>query len=228
DTVWINYLDYGGLPIYAAEFDRKGKLWVGGRGFGLTVFDGKEWTDYYRKNSGLHCDTVTAIAADSNGFMWIGTMQGLAATNGTEWRVYNTSNSGLKSNEINALAVDDSNNLWIAAKNNFVSSLKLDKDIFTESLSAQATAIKDFMLSQNYPNPFNPSTTISYYLPHASLISLKLYDILGREAKTIEEGLKSAGHHKIIFNASSLPSGVYIYRLKAGDFIASRKLLLIK
>ncbi|MGE5430017.1 MAG: two-component regulator propeller domain-containing protein [Syntrophomonadaceae bacterium] len=228
DTSWVNYLDYAGLPIYAAEFDRQGKLWIGGRGFGLTVFDGKEWKDYYRKNSDLPCDTVTAIAADSNGYIWIGTMRGLAVTNGTEWKIYNTLNSELRSDYINSLAVDDSNYLWIAAKNNFVSTLKLWKDIFTGSETAEISAIKDYSLSQNYPNPFNPATTISYYLPHATEISLKLFDILGREAAILEEGFRQAGNHKVRFNASSLPSGVYIYRLKAGDFIASKKLLLIK
>lgn len=80
----------------------------------------------------------------------------------------------------------------------------------------------------NYPNPFNPSTTISYSLAEASHVELKVFDMLGREIRTLVSRLQAAGEYKVQFNASDLPSGIYIYTLKAGEFKASRKLILLK
>jgi len=87
---------------------------------------------------------------------------------------------------------------------------------------------KEFGLSQNYPNPFNPSTTISYQLPAVSHVALKVYDALGREVATLVNEVKWAGSYEVKFDASNLPSGVYFYRLTAGNFVATKKLLLVK
>ncbi len=95
-------------------------------------------------------------------------------------------------------------------------------DSKSESIPAQ------FTLYQNYPNPFNPSTTIKYSIPKASLVSLKVYDILGREVASLVNEEKPAGNYKAVFNASSFASGVYFYRIQAGSFIAIKKLLLLK
>jgi hypothetical protein len=86
----------------------------------------------------------------------------------------------------------------------------------------------DYFISQNYPNPFNPSTTISYTLPIAGEVTLKVYDILGNEITTLVKGFKMAGKYDVDFNASSLPSGFYFYQLKAGSFFETNKMLLIK
>lgn len=85
-----------------------------------------------------------------------------------------------------------------------------------------------FELFDNYPNPFNPSTTISYQLPVNSIVTLKVYDVLGREVSTLVEGRENAGSHQVILNASTLLSGVYFYRLQAGSFVQTKKLLLLK
>jgi hypothetical protein len=83
-------------------------------------------------------------------------------------------------------------------------------------------------LSQNYPNPFNPLTTINYDLPSDGIVTIKVYDILGRELKTLVNEMKTAGYHKIQFNASDLASGAYFYQMKAGDFVAVKKLVVLK
>jgi Zn-dependent metalloprotease len=83
-------------------------------------------------------------------------------------------------------------------------------------------------LKQNFPNPFNPSTIISYDLPKAGQVSLKVYDILGREVAVIYKGNQSAGTYKFSFNALNLASGIYFYQLKSGDFISTRKMILMK
>ena len=86
----------------------------------------------------------------------------------------------------------------------------------------------NFSLSQNYPNPFNPSTRISYSIAGLSKVSLKVYDILGREIITLVNEEKPAGKYEVNLNASSLASGVYFYQLKAGDFVQSKKMILVK
>lgn len=85
-----------------------------------------------------------------------------------------------------------------------------------------------FELHQNYPNPFNPSTTIGYYLPVSSEITIEVFDVLGRKAATLVEGKMPAGQHQLLFDASHLPSGVYIYRLTSKDFTQTQKMTLIK
>ena len=88
----------------------------------------------------------------------------------------------------------------------------------------------NFSLSQNYPNPFNPGTVISYQLPVNSNVTLKLFDIAGNEVAVLVDGWQSAGsyNYQLSINNYQLTSGVYFYRLQAGSFSASRKLLLLK
>jgi serine protease len=86
----------------------------------------------------------------------------------------------------------------------------------------------DFALAQNYPNPFNPTTTIRFDLPVGRWATLKIYDLLGREVMTVLDRPMPAGVHQVEFDGSSMASGVYFYLLKAGDFTASEKMILIK
>jgi len=85
-----------------------------------------------------------------------------------------------------------------------------------------------YTLSQNYPNPFNPSTTISFSIPAKWFVSLKVYDILGREVAVLVSEQLSAGNHSRLWNAEGLPSGVYFYRLQAGSFTETKKLILLR
>jgi hypothetical protein len=86
----------------------------------------------------------------------------------------------------------------------------------------------EYKLAQNYPNPFNPSTKISFALPKQGFVSLKVYDVTGKEVAKLVNEVKAAGFYNIEFNASSLSSGVYFYRIDAGDFVQTRKMLLVK
>lgn len=86
----------------------------------------------------------------------------------------------------------------------------------------------DFRLHQNYPNPFNPNTIINYELQTTGYISLTLFDITGKQIRILEQGLRSAGSHKISFDAGGLPSGIYFYELRSGDFSVVRKMTLIR
>ncbi len=88
--------------------------------------------------------------------------------------------------------------------------------------------VTEFRLDQNFPNPFNPSTVISYQLPASSEVSLVVYDMLGREVQTLVNTRQAAGSYQVQFNAASLTSGVYFYRLQAGSFLETKKMLLVK
>ena len=87
----------------------------------------------------------------------------------------------------------------------------------------------EFALHQNYPNPFNPATKISFDFPHDSRVSLIIYDLLGREVKRlVNNEFKVAGRYEYEFNASGWASGVYFYRLVAGSFVDTRRMVLVK
>ena len=89
-------------------------------------------------------------------------------------------------------------------------------------------SLSDFSLNQNYPNPFNSSTTIEYQINKSSFISLTVYDILGNVIATLANEEQPAGKHYITFNAGNLPSGIYVYKLTADNFVATKKLILLK
>ncbi len=88
--------------------------------------------------------------------------------------------------------------------------------------------VNNFSLEQNYPNPFNPSTNIQYAISNRQFVQLKVYDVLGNEVATLVNEFKPAGSYEENFNAAKLSSGVYFYKLIAGSFIETKKMILIK
>ena len=88
--------------------------------------------------------------------------------------------------------------------------------------------VTTYALNQNHPNPFNPSTRISYGLPEAGFVSLKVYNLLGMEVATLFDGVRQPGNYDATFNGNGLASGVYFYTLEAENFVETKKLLLLK
>jgi hypothetical protein len=123
------------------------------------------------------------------------------------WRVSNTNSAGTSS--------------WSDTASFYVSST-----VGVEN--SKSTLPQKFYLSQNYPNPFNPSTIINYEIPRSSFVSLKVYDILGREITTLVNEEKPAGKYNVTFNASKYSSGIYFYRIEAGGFSQIKKMVLLK
>ncbi len=103
-----------------------------------------------------------------------------------------------------------------------------DATLFVGVDESETTLPTEYQLSQNYPNPFNPSTTINFSIKEAGLVTLKVYDVLGREVATLVNEELNSGSHNKSFNASGLSSGIYFYSLKAGKFSETKKLLLLK
>ena len=96
------------------------------------------------------------------------------------------------------------------------------------NIKEESSLPKEFVLTQNYPNPFNPSTKIKYSIPISNAVRIKVYDMLGKEIKTLVNEFKSAGVYEIEFDASNLPSGVYFYRIISGTYSEIKKMLLLK
>lgn len=120
-------------------------------------------------------------------------------------------------NEINGFAVGDSGTILYTA-NGGVTGIDESGD------RTHAT----FQLKQNYPNPFNPFTVVSYELLFSSPVTLKVYDMLGREVEALVNYRQNAGSHSITFNAGNLPSGIYFYRLRSGTYSETKKFVLLR
>ncbi|MGE5412507.1 MAG: T9SS type A sorting domain-containing protein [Clostridiales bacterium] len=151
---------------------------------------------------------------------------------GLNWTPY--SNGIPDSSEVTSMDIDTVNNKLLAtviAPNITHKSLSgvYILNYVTEVASEEKNSpIINFQLMQNFPNPFNPTTTISYSIPEDANVRLKVYDILGKEVITLVNRNETAGIHKVNFTAFSLPSGIYIYRIEAGSFTDSKRLLLLK
>jgi len=186
----------------------------------LSTDNGGSWIAV---STGLTNSNVRALAvSDTN--LFAGTDGGgvfYSTNNGTSWTVFNT---GLTNNDVNALFVYGTN-LFAGTGDGVWRRPLLD-----------ITGIEDpsneipsrFILDQNYPNPFNPSTKISYIIPERSNVSLKVFNLLGSEVASLVNEEKSAGVYEVDFNAATLPSGVYFYKLQAGSFVEMKKMILLK
>jgi hypothetical protein len=137
--------------------------------------------------------------------------------NGTDQIVEMTDGQGSADISINDNLVIDPEQ-WI---------LMADPVIVT-SLNGDVTEITDYRLEQNYPNPFNPKTQITYSIPKAEIVKIKVYDILGKEIKTLLNDYQPAGIYEIDFDGTGLQSGVYFYRIISGSYADTKKMILLK
>ena len=130
------------------------------------------------------------------------------------------------------LALDNSENLYVSNQSEITSTNVAIVTIKYSQLTAIGTysspIANSFQLFQNYPNPFNPSTIINYELRVRSFTNLKIYDVLGNEVATLVNEMKNPGNHSVEFDGSNFSSGIYFYKLKAGDIVMTKKMLLAK
>ncbi|MCF6271305.1 MAG: T9SS type A sorting domain-containing protein [Melioribacteraceae bacterium] len=99
---------------------------------------------------------------------------------------------------------------------------------YSDVIELKNNLTKEYVLEQNYPNPFNPTTVISYSIPTASHVIVKVYDVLGKTITTLVDKSQETGSYKVIFNATELSNGIYFYKINAGEFISIKKMLLLK
>jgi hypothetical protein len=154
------------------------------------------------------------------------------SNSGSFWGDFNFNE--LKKEEIESIAENRKGILFVGTVHNGV--YRASKKTVTKVKKAFETA-SSFKLEQNFPNPFNPTTTINYSIPAfkarnaaslTKIVTLKIYDVLGREIKTLVNKQQTPGNYSVKFNAANLPSGVYFYRLRAGDFVKIKKMVLLK
>ena len=200
-----------------------------GAGVFLSTNNGTKWTA--TSLTGASVQSFAVIGTN----LFAGTAAGsvfLSTNNGTSWAQVD---SGLTSASVNSLAVIGTS-LFAAT----------DSGVWVRPLSEMFTGVKNkqnnfptsFSLQQNYPNPFNPTTMINYSVPKTSLVTIKVYDILGKEIATLVNEEKSAGNYSVQFSANggyasgrnggNLSSGIYFYRMQSGNYSQTKKLVLLK
>lgn len=186
--------------------------------------NGTNWT---AANTGLPSSAIYALVASGSN-IFAGTFGGgvyLSTNNGDSWSEVN---NGLNALSINTLALCGSY-LFAGGDASGVWRRPLS-EMITDINDNQNDLPTNFSLSQNYPNPFNPNTKLSYQLPIGSSVTLKVYDVLGKEIATLVDEYNNAGNYNVEFRIENfgLSSGIYFYQLKADDFIQVRKMILLK
>jgi len=147
--------------------------------------------------------------------------------------------SAQKAVSVYAIDVDGDGDMDVLSASNDDNKIAWYENMLISSVTGpKDPSLEKFILSQNYPNPFNPSTMIKYSIPELSYVTIKVYDVLGNEIATLVNEEKSIGSYEVEFNISSLQgsvsakggyaSGVYFYQLKAGDYVETKKMLLLK
>jgi hypothetical protein len=202
-------------------------------GLFLSADSGNNWSAI---NQGLPCHAISALAVSGNKVFAATTCSdnsGVFLLNGNSANWTFVGDPASMGFFVDALAASDTY-LFVGACD--IYSYPLLSTVWRRPLSEMTTSVegasdglpRPFSLAQNCPNPFNPSTTISFSLSKKSFISLKVFDILGREVATIASEEMSVGSYSRLWNATNISSGVYFYRLQAGTFTETKKLLLLK
>jgi photosystem II stability/assembly factor-like uncharacterized protein len=196
------------------------------RGIYMSSDFGDNWISL---NDGLPVDTAgynIIHLLTFNGLLYTGTKNGVyfSANLGESWVQRNNGLSG-DALSINSITVHGSD-LVAASKEGLWERKLTDINSVENNITINYPA--EYRLSQNYPNPFNPSTLINFTIPQRSFVSIKVYDALGREVNTLFSEEKPAGVYEVNFNGSGFSSGVYFYQLRAGNYILTKKMLLIK
>jgi hypothetical protein len=189
----------------------------------LSTNNGTSWTEVNSDLTNTFVNTLVVYGTN----LFAGTFEGVfhSSDNGTSWTDVS---SGLTNTDVIALVVYGAN-LFAGTVGNEVSVWRRP---ILEMITSVEGSSKDlptrFALSQNYPNPFNPTTKISYEIPEAGLVILKVYDLLGNEVAELVNGNRQAGRYKVEFTGGNLASGVYIYKLSVNDFVSTKKMILMR
>ena len=211
NQIWVTR--YSGTRSFSTNFavalavDGSGNVYVTGRSSG----------------SGNDLDYATIKYNASGNEMWVARYN-VPAYN-SEWTPIPVSEPA------RILVVDGSGNVYIVARSEGSGWSIYITIKYIQQLSSVVEIpgmLQQYSLEQNYPNPFNPSTTIKYSIPTTSIVSIKVYDILGREVATLVNEQKTAGNYSVQFNGNNLASGVYLNKIQSGNFVDTKKMILLK
>ena len=199
---------------------------LGYTGGALMRKSGGTWTNvsmpsqlFFPSISSVSVDGTGAIFAAFTDFNSVGLGIFYTTNNGSSW-----TNLGFDSVNVTSLVSFGDSTFALTSTSG---AYYISKTPLTSVHTAAANP-QSYSLAQNYPNPFNPKTTITFSISKSSIVDLKIYDLLGREVETLINGEMTAGEHQVSFDASRFASGIYFYRLKAGNYTATKKLVLVK
>jgi len=215
------------VMIYALAFNSSNHIFAGTSGNGIiySTNDGQTWT---QKNNGLANLECIGLCINSADYIFTTPYNAgvfRSVDNGNSWT---SISSGLTDFNIQSLAVN-SDEYMFAGSGYFFRSINPTTSVEYENDQYPS----NHFLSQNYPNPFNPTTTIAYKIPENEFVTIKVYDILGREVAMLVNEEKSAGSYEVEFNSHSgevrnLTSGIYFYQLKTEEYSQTKKMILLK
>jgi len=221
-------------------FDKDWNKWLAGyrspesglRGRGIfAMLKDTAWSFYDSSEVGFRFNTMYhGITVDKKNVKWAATQDGLLRYNDTTWLLFSQSNSPIKSAVV--IITDKNDNKVFSAT---LAGSERSALVFYNENGVILTSVKEdnlfpskFILYQNYPNPFNLNTKIRFTVPVSDWISLKVYDIMGQEIRTLLNEHKSPGEYSVQFIANDLSSGVYIYTFKSSSFVESKRMVLLK
>jgi len=201
----------------------------------------QQWVARY-DGPGSYDDGATAVAVDGSGNVYVtgesfgsGTFFDYATVkynaSGVQQWVARYDGPGSSDDGAAAIAVDGSGNVYVTGTARFADGYRYTTIKYrqiTTGHTPEPELPAEFVLHQNYPNPFNPTTVIKFQVPSSKFVLLKVYNVLGQEVVTLVNEVKQPGRYSVVFDAGNLPGGVYCYRMTAGNFTQTRKLLLLK
>ena len=216
--------EMGNTAIWALSINSYGDIFAGGSYSGIyrSTNNGDNWIQLLNAY-------ITSLAINSKDDIFAGSYdQGIFSStdNGENWIQIN---DGLTSSSVLSLTVNNIGYVFAATDSGVFRSIHSTTPIIVNDNTSNI----DFRLYQNYPNPFNPSTQINFYIPEPGLVSVKIYDILGSEVKTLINEYRNTGRYEVTWRGDNnvgkkISSGIYFYTLTSGDFVQTKKMLLIQ
>jgi photosystem II stability/assembly factor-like uncharacterized protein len=242
---WVTQLeDFYAVPIASCSFVSEQFGWISFAnvildpiGIMYTTDGGIHWNVQYRPANVYSWESYNSIIFVDENTGWAAGSRYDDFTFSTESIILHTSNGGIywqeqnvtSTTELNSIFFINENEGWVVGDSGTVLHTTTGGQIYNEvEIVYDSMQAFDLELSQNYPNPFNPTTTIKYSIPTESFVRIKIYNLIGEEVATLVNEEKTIGNYEVEFNATSLPSGIYFYQLKAGKFVETKKMVLMK
>lgn len=204
--------------VWSIITDKNNMVWVGTKK-GLLCITNEEWKVYNKNNSKLPHNTISALAKDDYDRLWIATEEGVCSFDGNEWILYKTAKNKMKHYSI---YIDKNDNKWIGTEKALV---VLNQDGVEEKLNKKRNKKIDFKTTNNIAKN---KTKISYFLPGASRVSIKIYSYQGKEITTIIEETKPKGQHHFYYNTQHLSRGTYFCQLNTDRNKQMQKIVVMK